>query len=401
MANEVNLNLDPRGFLNIMPKRTATIQGAPDTPPPSDYPVNRLMRAFHPVWQHVKISKVLSHGADAKSYVLVPDEGRGTETLAYFSAGQYVCVYLAIGDARVLRPYSLRSAPSDALKGRYTITVKRTADGFASRFILESWKAGDSVTLTGPEGFFSYEPLRDAEEIVALAGGSGITPFYSLAAAIADGTEKCRLTLLYGSRRKQDILLEAEFNALAAKSDKIKVVHVLSDEPTDGYEYGMLTAGLIKKYAPPGDYSLFMCGPQAMYTFCEKEIDELHIPRRLTRREAFGEIKHPEEKPGYPGTEDNSFTLRVVVRGEARAVPCTAGESLLSAMERAGIPAPSRCRSGECGFCRSKLLSGSVFIAEAHDGRRLADMTYHYIHPCITFPLDDISLEVPGEPVPL
>ena len=71
-------------------------------------------------------------------------------------------------------------------------------------------------------------------------------------------------------------------------------------------------------------------------------------------------------------------------------------ESLLVAVERAGIAAPSRCRSGECGWCRSRLVSGEVYIPEKTDGRRAADIDYNYIHPCSTFPLSDVVLEVYG-----
>lgn len=57
---------------------------------------------------------------------------------------------------------------------------------------------------------------------------------------------------------------------------------------------------------------------------------------------------------------------------------------------------PSRCRSGECGWCHSRLISGKVYIPKALDGRRLADEKYGYIHPCCTFPISDIAIEVPA-----
>ena len=396
MANEVNLNLDPRGFMNIIPERMAAVGGAPDTPLPPDYPTNRLMRAFHPEWQYGIIAKVEAHGSDAKSFTLAPDKERGTEGFAYFSAGQYVCVYLAIGGSRLLRPYSIRSAPEQALQGAYVLTVKRAADGFASDYILDHWAEGDKVALTGPEGNFTYEPLRDEQHIVGIAGGSGITPFHSLACAIADGTEDCRLTLLYGSRISTDILLKDELEAAAAKTDKVKIVHVLSDEQAPGYEHGFITAELIRKYAPPEGYSLFLCGPQAMYEFCDKEIKTLDLPARLVRHELFGECKTPAAQPDYPGAKGESFSLAVSCREERLDVPCLAGESLLTALERAGIAAPSRCRSGECGFCHTKLIGGEAYIPAAFDKRRLADVTFNRIHPCVTYPLGDAAVEIPG-----
>jgi ferredoxin len=69
------------------------------------------------------------------------------------------------------------------------------------------------------------------------------------------------------------------------------------------------------------------------------------------------------------------------------------------ACERAGLVVPSRCRSGECGWCHSKLLSGDVFIPEKTDGRRAADLDYGYIHICSSFPASDVAIDVPAKPV--
>lgn len=396
MANEVNLNLDPRAFMGIVPERKAAIEAAPDTPIPADYPVNRLSRAFHPKDMALLIEDIEVHGDDTKSYTLVPDKANGTESLAYFSAGQYISVYLEIGGSKLYKPYSIRSAPADALKGRYVITVKGSDGGFASLHILNNWKTGDTVTVAAPEGGFTFEPLRDPKDVVGLAGGSGITPFYSLACAIADGTEDCRLTLLYGSRKAGDILLKKEFETVTGLApDKIKVIHILSDEAAAGYESGFITAELIKKYAPQGDYALFICGPQVMYDHLDKEIAKLNIPKRRVRHELFGQVNDPSRFDGYPAElAGKSFALNVRVRSEEKQYQCKAGESLLVALERAGIAVPSRCRSGECGFCHTRLISGKVFIPQSEDKRREADAIYNYIHPCITFPMGDVSLEI-------
>ncbi len=89
MASDVVLkSLDPRDFMGILPERRARIAQTPASPLPADFPVNRLMRAFHPEVQYLKITAVESHGPDAKSYTLAPDEERGTRELAYFNAGQ-------------------------------------------------------------------------------------------------------------------------------------------------------------------------------------------------------------------------------------------------------------------------------------------------------------------------
>ena len=77
-------------------------------------------------------------------------------------------------------------------------------------------------------------------------------------------------------------------------------------------------------------------------------------------------------------------------------ITASADEPLLTSIERTGIVAPSRCRSGECSWCRSKLISGKVFVPEKTDGRRRADIEFGYIHPCASFPMSDIVLDVPN-----
>ena len=390
--------LTPFPFLGEVKTRVKAIQAAPDTIPQSVYNANILAKSLHPAVQHVKIAKVEDHGG-AKSFTLVPDKARGTEKMAYFRASQYVSVSLNIDGAPVNKPYTIRSNPKDALGSgdtSYTLTIKLTDPAYASAHILSTWKEGDQVDISGPLGDFYYQNLRDAKQVVAIAGGSGITPFYSMAAAIADGIEDFDLTILYGSRTADGILLKDEIEAVAARSKgRVKVIHVLSHEEKEGFEHGFITAELIRKYAPQGDYSVFMCGPKAMYTFEEGEMKKLGLPKRRYRMEMSGDYLGAAQNADFPGSKKGrEFTLTVDIRGEKQTIPCKAEESLLWAMEQAGIKAPSHCRSGECGWCHSRLVSGDVYIPEDADGRRMADKKFGWIHPCCSFPLSDIELAI-------
>ena len=390
--------LTPFPFLGEVKTRVKAIQAAPDTIPQSVYNANILAKSLHPAVQHVKIAKVEDHGG-AKSFTLVPDKARGTEKMAYFRASQYVSVSLNINGAPVNKPYTIRSNPKDALGSgdtSYILTIKLTDPAYASAHILSTWKEGDQVDISGPLGDFYYQDLRDAKQVVAIAGGSGITPFYSMAAAIADGIEDFDLTILYGSRTADGILLKDEIEAVAARSKgRVKVIHVLSHEEKEGFEHGFITAELIRKYAPQGDYSVFMCGPKAMYTFEEGEMKKLGLPKRRYRMEMSGDYLGAAQNADFPGSKKGrEYTLTVDIRGEKQTIPCKAEESLLWAMEQAGIKAPSHCRSGECGWCHSRLVSGDVYIPEDADGRRMADKKFGWIHPCCSFPLSDIELAI-------
>ena len=386
--------LDMLRFKNMPKVSEQAIQAAPATPLPKTLTTNEKAKIRHPAKQEVVISEIRRNGADAKTIVLKTPDG---SPLAYYRAGQYISVSVPIGGTVTTRSYSLCSSPAWAKRGEYNITVKRDDAGFVSPYIQDNWKVGQQVTISGPQGHLYYEGLRDAKKVVALAGGSGITPFMGMAYAIRDGLEDFDLTILFGSRTAEGIVYKKELDEVCAACSKVHVVHVLSDEEREGYEHGFITADLIKKYGGDGEYSIFMCGPQAMYNFLDGEIAKLSLRRKFVRRELFGAIKDPWNQPGYPAEmRGRSFRLKVIKYGEEFDITASADEPLLTAIERAGITAPSRCRSGECGWCRSKLISGNVFIPEKTDGRRKADLDFGYIHPCSSFPTGDCVIEISG-----
>ena len=163
---------------------------------------------------------------------------------------------------------------------------------------------------------------------------------------------------------------------------------------------GYVTAEIIKKYVEPENCSFFICGPQAMYTFVEKELSSFDLRRKAVRREVFGEIKDIENTAGYPSEKGKtSYQVLVHINGRKETIPAASNESLLVAMERACLCAPSRCRSGVCGVCRSLLINGDVFIPEHTDGRRITISSSDTSIPC-SFPISDLEIVVPKKDNP-
>lgn len=388
--------LSKEQFQQTIEERRAHIDAASAAPLPGTHPLNEFAKRLHPDRQYMKVDKVTEIDAGTKLFRLVPDPARGTAECAPFIAGQYVNIYLDIEGMQVNRSYSIASSPKDARDGFYELLVKYVEGGLVSRYVLDNWAEGDEVELSGPAGAFYYSTIRDAKTVVCLAGGSGITPFRSLAKAIVEGDEDFELVLLFGSRTEELILFREEFDALAA-DDRISVVHVLSDEEREGYENGFITAELITKYAPAdAPYSVFVCGPQAMYRFVDNEIEKLGLERKFVRHELFGEVHNPAEMDDYPGGAPDAVKITVSIRDETRTIDGSANDSILQTLEKAGITVPASCRSGECGFCHSTLVSGNVYVPKAVDGRRMADLKFGGIHPCVTFPLSDLEIIVPA-----
>ncbi len=400
MALNVKVGLigkfDMLKFKNMSKVREKAIQAAPVKEISGEFAINQNAKALHPDRLNLVVAEVVEHkGADAKSFIFKSADGK---RLPFFRAGQYLSLKLKIGDSFVTRPYSISSSPAWAKEGKIAVTVRANPAGFAADWMLKNLKVGDSVVSSAPEGQFFYEDIRDAKNVVALAGGSGITPFLSMAYAIRDGVEDFGLTILFGSRTEENILFRKELDDICAACSKVKVVHVLSDEEKSGFEHGFITAELIAKYAPADAYSVFLCGPEAMYRFVMPEIDKLGLPKRLVRREMLGVTKNVAAQEGYPAAcKGKSFALTVRQGASEYKISALADEPVLCAIERAGIVAPSRCRSGECGWCRSKLVSGTVYVPAENEGRRWADKEHGYIHPCASFPTSDMVLEVPGE----
>lgn len=386
-------------FLKLNDERKKKIEQAPETVLPKQFPVNQLSAQLHPKNQYVKVAAIKEWDKDCKSFTFVADPLRGTDQLAYFKAGAYLSISLDVGEMKITRPYSISSSPREALEGKYTLTIKRVLDGIGSNYMLDHLKVGDQVTLSAPLGEFVYLPIRDGKTVIGVAGGSGITPFHSFAKAIADGDEDFRLILLYGSRTEKDILFKEDFNKLEKKTNKIKVVHVLSDEEKAGYEHGFVTADLIKKYAPADEnYSIFMCGPAGMYHFLDQQIQKLHLERKWIRHELQGEVHDPKSLPDYPKDVNVSKEVEITVHicDNVYKIKADSEDTILQSLEKNGIAAPAHCRSGECGWCHSLLIKGEVYSPKKLEHRREADIDFNYIHPCCTFPLTDLVIEVPN-----
>jgi glycine betaine catabolism B len=362
-------------------------------------PVRRTVSILHPPVLDLVVSGIVEHGPDARTFRLRPVGA--SERLPPFRAGQYLSLKGTFDGVRVSRPYSISSAPFEANGaggGFYEITVKRLSDGFVSPLVFSTFREGTRLSASGPHGEFYQEPLRDARTIVAVAGGSGITPFLSMAREVAHGGMEATLTILYGVRTMADALFEQELVSLSeTAADRLRVCYVVS-EP-DGSEKcatGFIDAKLItREIGDVADTSFFVCGPQALYSFFAKEAERLGIPRRRLRWEVSGPNRLIAAHPAFPKkAQGREYQLTVVRDWDQKTITVRAEEPILVALERAGIAADSRCRSGQCGICRAELISGEVFIDPETDARRMVDRQYGFIHTCSTYPVGDCSIRI-------
>lgn len=375
--------MDMLRFKKLVPTRRQMLAQGENKPLPQEYRTNVLAKKLHPGYMQVELvaARPLTETIRELTFKRVD-----SDAFPFFRAGQYVSLQMKIGDSVVSRPYSIVSTPQQALENKLVLAVENA--GFVSEYLNKSAKVGDRFVMTEPSGEFHYETLRDSKDIICIAGGSGITPFLSMAGSMADGDESYSMLLFYGARTAAQLAYKAELDALAERCKGLKVVYVLSDEEQPGCEKGFVSAELMKKYTDLTDHTFFLCGPPAMYAFIAKELEPLNLPQKAVHRDAACCRDLPVEKPGL-------FKLTVHMRDEVYIIPAKENETLLTAMERAGLNAPNKCRAGGCGFCHSKWLSGSYRIADGRDGRREADRKFGFIHPCVTYPLEDMEIDVP------
>jgi ferredoxin-NADP reductase len=288
------------------------------------------------------------------------------------------------------RPYAIASSPEQSVKGEYEVSVKAMPNGYVSRFIHENWKVGTEVSMGAPCPGENYQPLRDRKNIIALAGGVGVTPFRSIAKAIIDGDVDCSLTLIYGANTYEEVVYKDEWEELEELSGgKFKVILVIANEDVEGCERGFVTLDMIGRYAYINASSLFISGPDGMVQHVKKILEPLKLEKKYVRFGMGGDSGF-----NHSAREEAEAAITVHCAGETKTVKANKRETVLTALEKAGIRTAVHCRTGICGFCRSYVVSGQYSYAAEDTGVRARDKELGFIHPCCAYPESDMEIVV-------
>lgn len=345
------------------------------------------VRRLHPDRLTLRVSRIIDETPSTRTLRLT-----ATDTpLPPFLAGQYIALYLEINGIRTARPYSISSAPNQT--GYYDLTVRRVENGLVSNHLLDAVAVGDLLESSGPAGQFFHNPVIHSRTMIGIAGGSGITPLMSMIREIVDRGLDRQVVLFYGNRTLEDAIFHDELTAIARDCDRIDYVPVV-EQPAEDYsgQCGYITAMAIQEVVGDiGDKTFFACGPQAMYDFCFPELENLGVPRRRIRREMYGAPTRIWQHPGWPESVSPRDRFTVTVAEDGTTFEAEAGQPLLVAMEKAGRPAPSLCRCGECSLCRVKIVSGQVF-QPAGVMVRASDRQFGYVHACMSYPIGDLTI---------
>ncbi|MEU8240125.1 ferredoxin--NADP reductase [Actinoplanes missouriensis] len=265
--------------------------------------------------------------------------------------GQYLTVRTPVGS----RCYSLATSPFSGEKPK--IVVKRVRGGAVSNWICDHVRPGDQLECSGPAGTFTPASLDD--DLLLLAGGSGITPIMGIIRALRGNA-----ALLYANRDADSIIFRDELDGL------LPVTHWL-----DG-ERGLPTAdGLAALISDYRDREAFVCGPEPFVAVAEKALQSAGFPDSRIRVERFE----------LDAVSTIDATAEVSIDGRTHVIAWPAGKRLLDVIIDAGLNPPYSCRQGQCGACAVRMTSGEVDLLN-NEILEEEDFAEGYILACQAIP---------------
>ena len=279
------------------------------------------------------------------------------ELMPTFSGGAHTVVEMDDHGTRRLNPYSLMSSPTD--RSAYTISVRRDDEGRGgSLFLHQHVKPGMEMVISNPVNLFSLD-LRGRKHVM-IAGGIGITPFLSQIKQLSAANEG-NFELHYSVRSP----------SLGSYVDELTThhpnnVHIYYDDQNQAIDLDELLSG-----QPLGTH-LYVCGPKGMIDWVLAKATDAGWPENCVHYEEF---LAPE--PGKP------FDVELATSG--KTIHVSEKQSLLEAIEEAGVDAPYLCRGGACGMCETNVIkSDGEFVHNDHWLEGDEQKSGKKIMPCVS-----------------
>jgi 3-ketosteroid 9alpha-monooxygenase subunit B len=308
----------------------------------------------------VRVVEVVDETADACSFVLEPVDA---DARLDYRPGQFLTIRIptvraedgAVGAQQggVARCYSLSSSP--LLDEKPKITVKRVAQGLGSNWLCDEVVAGSTLEVLRPAGTFTPRSLDD--DLLLVAGGSGITPVLSiLRSALHAG--QAHVTLVYANRDEGAVIFADELSTLSRQfPDRLVVVHWL--ESLQGLP---TVAQLCPLLAPFADRAAYVCGPGPFMEATTAALEAAGAPPSRVHVERFHSLTGDPftDEAVDLATDGPAGTVVVQLDGRTHELRWPEGTLLLDVLLDAGLDAPYSCREGNCSACACILKTGEV-----------------------------------------
>ncbi|RPE05434.1 hypothetical protein EGT74_23910 [Chitinophaga lutea] len=305
-----------------------------------------------------------------------------------YRPGQFINLTLTINGARVTRSYSLSSCPGE--DAHPAITVKQVTGGLMSTFIVQQAADIKEWQVAGPHGAFTpSDNAYAATNVVLLAGGSGITPLWSIARAIRRFTPQPQLSLVYSSRTANDIIFRE-----AIETSGVQAYHALS-QPAEGFG-GRLNKLVVKKLIknavpqPQENTHYFICGPAALMKMHLEVLSGLGVPEAHIHKEYF----QPEADAPAPELPQQMQEVLMHFYDQYNLLEVQPGQTILSAALADHVPVPYSCNNGTCGTCTARVTAGRVSMANNY-ALRNSEVEQGMVLLCQSYPLTpDVTVQI-------
>jgi ferredoxin-NADP reductase/DMSO/TMAO reductase YedYZ heme-binding membrane subunit len=327
----------------------------------------------------LRVARVVDETHDVKTFRLVMPGG-GKLPFEH-AAGQYLNLTLTIDGKPVRRSYTIASSP--ASRDHCEVSIKRVADGYASHHMHDAVTEGSLLSVSAPAGRFVFDGAT-ARRIVMIAGGVGITPMMSVIRWLTDRSWSGEIYLLFSVREARDVVFADEIAALRSRFPNLKVKIVVSSE------VGHVTRATIDDFVPGlARGPVMLCGPAPMMAAMRRIlVDEIGVPDGDVLEEAF-------VSPGAAGADTTSpaaAEARTVQFRRTGTIADSVGLTVLEAAEEAGVALPYECRSGICGQCKTRLVSGRVTM-DVQDALTAGDRAGGVILACQARAVGDVIVD--------
>ncbi len=322
------------------------------------------MLKFHAL----KVLEVVPDGEDA---VAVSLEVPAALREAYHGvAGQHVVLRVDIDGQEVRRTYSLLNAPGE---WPLRIAPRVHPHGLMSRFLAEQLPVGASLDVLPPNGSFTPRTAAAGGTFVAFAAGCGITPVLSVVRTLLSQGARS-VILFYGNSGTARVMCAEEILGLKDRYlGRLAVHFLMSREPQEVELYnGRLDGQRVREFArtlfdPAQVHEYFVCGPGDMIEQVSSLLRELKVSPERIHAEHFrvATAAPAAAAPQQPQAQPNLAEVSVLLDGRRRSFTMQMDqETVLDAAARAGIELPFSCRAGVCSTCRTKVVSGTVEMAQ-------------------------------------